>query len=512
MKLLKIGSSPSCDIVINDPFVSAIHAEITVLDSGEIFIEDKNSRNGTFVNNNRINPNVETPVRRGDHVLLAKCPLPWGRVPQISSQVQYKQMVNIGSSFRNDIVVSAETVSRYHAMLKIDKKNRVFICDNGSRNGTQVNGQKVPANRDVRIKRGDNILVAGEDITAQVEVYLPKNQFAAILGSVATIAVITILSWIWGPNLIESCVRVDPVKYQPAVVYIQSSYHYEISAGGFKFRYPFDDSEYLHASSTGFFLDRDGRIGTARHVAVPWDEAYAKDTRESLKDDIRNMIHSDLPIAQVTNAHEFDILMQSTIGQMLWEKCEGVLGNVNACITQLHAGNYDIDGVMDFLAVGYNGANYSSLNEFHRCFVVAESGDARKDVALLQLNDKVTPANVKYTFDISKVDNTPVRPVKEILYTIGYPFGFIWSYDRDNREIKSSVVETKCNKTPSRYDFEFQATSHPGSSGSPVFLKNGKLVGVLSGGYANSEEGPTRAAHAYFLRTLYEESIGKIAK
>ena len=46
MKLLKIGSSSSSNIVLNSEFVSSHHAEILLLDSGEIILEDKNSTNG----------------------------------------------------------------------------------------------------------------------------------------------------------------------------------------------------------------------------------------------------------------------------------------------------------------------------------------------------------------------------------------------------------------------------------------------------------------------------------
>ena len=42
MKLLKIGSSSSSNIVLNSEFVSSHHAEILLLDSGEIILEDKN--------------------------------------------------------------------------------------------------------------------------------------------------------------------------------------------------------------------------------------------------------------------------------------------------------------------------------------------------------------------------------------------------------------------------------------------------------------------------------------
>ena len=51
MKLIRIGSSQSCDIVLNSKYVSSLHAELTVLDDGKIILEDKNSRNGTTVGN-----------------------------------------------------------------------------------------------------------------------------------------------------------------------------------------------------------------------------------------------------------------------------------------------------------------------------------------------------------------------------------------------------------------------------------------------------------------------------
>ena len=85
MKLLKIGSSPSCNVVIGSPYVSGVHAELTLLDNGEIFIEDKNSTNGTFVNGQKLTPNVETAVRRGDKITLGNVDLQWHQVPVLDN-------------------------------------------------------------------------------------------------------------------------------------------------------------------------------------------------------------------------------------------------------------------------------------------------------------------------------------------------------------------------------------------------------------------------------------------
>ena len=43
MKLIKIGSTPTSDVQLASTYVSSSHAEITLLDTGEIILEDLNS-------------------------------------------------------------------------------------------------------------------------------------------------------------------------------------------------------------------------------------------------------------------------------------------------------------------------------------------------------------------------------------------------------------------------------------------------------------------------------------
>lgn len=55
MRIIKIGKSHTNDIVIDsDNTVSRIHLEIFIDDDRNVFVTDKNSLNGTFVNGNRI--------------------------------------------------------------------------------------------------------------------------------------------------------------------------------------------------------------------------------------------------------------------------------------------------------------------------------------------------------------------------------------------------------------------------------------------------------------------------
>ena len=51
---LKIGRDASCDIILNDNSISRRHAEIFIDEEGNSFITDLSSKNGTFVNGQRI--------------------------------------------------------------------------------------------------------------------------------------------------------------------------------------------------------------------------------------------------------------------------------------------------------------------------------------------------------------------------------------------------------------------------------------------------------------------------
>ena len=510
MKLLKIGSSPSCDIVLHSPYVSALHAELTLLDNGEIVIEDKNSSNGTFIGNRKLEANTEVTVKRGDFVRIADTDLPWVKIPNIKTG-GYDKIINIGSSFRNDICINSAIVSRYHAILKI-KGSKAYIYDNGSKNGTMVNGVKIAPQKDVQIKKGDNIICADEDITDQIASYIPSSILKKLAIPTAIAAALFIL--IAGFTYLI-CGKSVPKDFIPSTVYIHSAYHYNVTIAGVTFRYPAEKDEYYYASGTGFFVDREGRIGTARHVAVPWDNAYSPEKREEAEMAIRQYLHSQIPVTNVNDRHSFNLLRNTYLGNLLIEECN-TLPELNATLSRILTSTPVIDGEMDFFAVGYEGQSYQSISEFERCMLVAESGDANKDVALLQLNKKKTPDSIKRIFELDNVNDKLLQPMKEDLFTIGYPYGLLWNLDMKNKTLNPSIRNTKCSKTPTKYNFEFQASSVGGASGSPVFLYGGlfskkcRLVGILSASYA-SEAGPTLATHAYFLRKLYYDNIKPMA-
>ena len=517
MKLIKIGSSSACDIVINNKYVSAHHADLTLLDNGDIILEDKDSTNGTFVGNKKVEAGQEIPVRRGDLIRFGDETLVWARVPSLDNNKKYKAIVNIGTNYRNDIVINSGAVSRYHACLKIAKDGKAFLIDNGSKNGTQINGVKITSGKPERIKRGDNIICGGEDITEQLQQYLPPvvpTWGWAVMGVVAA-AVIGLLCFFFiGKDGVGS--SINPNDFRNAVVYVRAAYHYEVTLKD----NPLSEShkalleketDAIPYQATAFFLDGEGRMATNRHVACPWEEEYrGKEITEQLQQSYQKFIANQL---QVDNLDYFSVtsmvtalkrLQGTTLGKILLDESNS-WEDLKAKIDRIKKSEVIISGEIDYITVGYPGQNYTHEDEFQRCFVLCESGNKDIDLAILQLNDKKTPEKIEKLFSPEKFFLDEVEPQKDLLYIFGYPHGLSWGMNEKTKSLEPNLRNTKCSKVQDKYEFEFQASSEGGSSGSPIFNEKGQLVGILNSGYQGSTV--TFAVLAKYLKKLYDEEV-----
>ncbi|MDR2974476.1 MAG: FHA domain-containing protein [Propionibacteriaceae bacterium] len=67
---VRIGRSDACELVLDDDYVSSVHAQLNHRSDGAWVLRDMGSTNGTFLNSNRITePTVVTPddvIRIGD--------------------------------------------------------------------------------------------------------------------------------------------------------------------------------------------------------------------------------------------------------------------------------------------------------------------------------------------------------------------------------------------------------------------------------------------------------------
>ncbi len=86
VKTLKIGRAPENDYFVENPLISAFHAELQISEEGKVKIIDKNSTNGTFVNHIKIQEKILVPE---DKVLLAgEVELPWKKLLQNKEQTR----------------------------------------------------------------------------------------------------------------------------------------------------------------------------------------------------------------------------------------------------------------------------------------------------------------------------------------------------------------------------------------------------------------------------------------
>ncbi|MCM1028215.1 MAG: FHA domain-containing protein [Pseudoflavonifractor sp.] len=553
MKLIKIGRAPGCNIQINNPSVSSLHAELLILDDGRLIIEDKNSTNGTFVGGQRLDPGVETEVRRGDLVQLGNVALNWAQVPQTTRTANYKRIINIGSNYRNDMVVSDPFVSRYHAVLKIAKDGKAYITDLGSRNGTIVNGIKIAPNKDIRIKRGDAISLGNKDITDELAPNLPSgNNVIKYIGIALAVAMIVAGIGFGAWKILHPAQKYQPwapEEAEKAVVYVEAAYQlyatlenspiqeeiwHEVITKYFpNQKYggngAFPEDAVRAYCATAFFVDHEGRMATNRHIASPWELEYlSTQEREELRTKMDKIVNDQQLPASVHSyemlsaysqradvAPETSILWNMIMLQTNKKLAEGNLKGekdfyeyINSLIRQIKKCTLKITGEMVSIKVGYPGRNYTHPDELARCNVIAVSPNNDMDIALLQLNDKKTPADITRVFDPKDFYTGKLEPAKETYVWIGYPRGVDWALDQTTKSLKPTIDETKITKVASKYSFQLNAETPGGTSGSPIYNPStGQLIGVIFGHYIGSST-YSHACQAKYLKKMYYEELG----
>lgn len=505
MRLLKVGRDANCDIVLHSDKASALHAEITILNNGDILLEDKNSRNGTFVMNRPIKPGTQVSVKRGDAIRFGDVELIWNQIPMPEDLSNYKAVYGIGTSMRNDIQIAGNTVSRYHATLKIDRKGKAYLQDH-SKNGSTINGERLNPGQTRQIKRGDSIVCGG--VPVNLTQFIPSNNLSTIIGIAASIAVLVVCGWA-GWKYIPWSTTVSPVTTQAmenASVCIYGGYYYEITVKDDPFKgqikgwpekwYVGYDAEGslkvslstsnlipLQYHGTAFFISEYGELGTNRHIAIPWE--YRTDEEEELIKQEMEKARLDMLNVPINDT--------MTLGGLL--SLGDYLGNpdLQAWKSRYQKSPIEIGGIHEYLGVGLTGAKINKEHELMAAQVIAESGDPDRDVAIIRLKTPVTPPNLVkmgaiYDISQARTNEQKLIPQKEELLVTGYPMGTTVSDQVfKGQELHPTTKGTKVSQKPDDNIFQIQTDGIGGMSGSPVCDKSHRLVGVLCKGFRNTD-------------------------
>lgn len=113
MKIKTCGRETSCELVLEHPTVSRLHARIELADDGRVFVQDADSSNGTFLNRNdswirvkRITLCIGDRIRFGDcEVPLEKLTAVFGNRSNARLEARHFPLRkgHIGSGFRADL-------------------------------------------------------------------------------------------------------------------------------------------------------------------------------------------------------------------------------------------------------------------------------------------------------------------------------------------------------------------------------------------------------------------------
>lgn len=501
MRLLKVGRDSSCDIVLHSDKASALHAEITILNNGDILLEDKNSRNGTFIMNRPIKPGTQVSIKRGDAIRFGDVELLWDQVPRPEDLSRYKAVYGIGTSMRNDIQIAGNTASRYHATLKIDKNGKAFLQDH-SKNGSTINGERLNPSQTKQIKRGDSIVCGG--VPVNLAPFIPNNPWKKIIGIAAAIAVLVVggwAAWTYIPwNSTVSPVTTQAMENASACVY--GGFYYEIDVKDDPFKNvikSWPDKWYIGIgpngklqvntsteglnpigyTGTAFFISKEGEMGTNRHIAVPWEYRDAED-----EENIRQQMEK---ARQATSGQLYELLAYSVMTGAL------SADDANAWLRRYQNSPLEIGGKHAFFGIGLTGSKVNNQIDLQQAQVIAESGDPKKDVALIRLNSRKTPDYIVkmgaiYDIEKARVDERSLKPQDEELTITGYPMGeIVTNQTFDGKELRPTIHKASLSKTPDDNQIQIQAVGIGGQSGSPVIDKSHRLVGVLCSGFSGTE-------------------------
>lgn len=541
MKLITIGSSSNATIRLNSSFVSSIHAEILLIDNGDIILTDRGSRNGTFVQNQKIESNKDILVRRGDNIRFADVYLDWNNIPQLQpiDIKKVKGVYGVGSNRRNTYHLAGNTVSRFHATITETKNGKWFIKDH-STNGTTINGKKIPQETNYQIKKNDVIVCGGVPLNNPVprdkKSIIMKLSVAAIIIILISVAVKLLLPPpipIGRPSIEDMCT---------ASVLVYGEYHYEVTLEddpfvgllpGWpkKFIFKRDVNGYPSLnnietvsmytnwgySGTAFFISDNGKLATNRHVATPWvniEEESQREVRDAIRQEMMKFRNSAFSINKLSTYEDYKGLEDTDLGTILYyflesldaSDFETMLEEFNSYIMRFKNSNIKITGVNDFVGVAIPGRKYDSFLEFDRCTVLKVSDNKETDIAILQLNTGVLPSNVKFIYDINKciMDPKKLKLQNETYISIGYPAGMAMGFD-NYRELQPTIHDLKISKVPSEYVLQMQGEAIGGNSGSPICNKKGQLIGIVWGKSTMLTTG-TYGVHAKYIKEMYDKT------
>lgn len=474
MKSIRIGRSSNCDYVINDAVVSSSHALITFADSGDLYIEDLGSKNGTFVNGERIKS--RTILSPSSIVLLGNHSIDWKTIIQTTrNNVVSKPVITfpdtivdrklVGRNALSQIRFSFDDISDKHAYLCKQKDGSVLLIDNNSTNGTYVNGTKISS--PWSLKKGDSILLSNRHPLNWEAIYPPKPSinFTHIISIAASIAIIIGIFFFKPWDFEKDWSKIYAMhKNDVVLVYVKSTFAATIQGRPLSsYLNGYDQLDYCYldsdgdvssgvaaGSGTGFFISSDGKFLTNRHVVG------------SANDEAKN--------AEIVKRAIQSVLVQNDLSRL--------------------AAAVEVNYVVVSVGIIQNDTYIDSENDLIPCTILKTSEDPELDVAILQTNLKSLPNGSTYV-NLARAVSSNKLDVGYKICTIGFPRSF--TIGQTSVGLEANNQSGEITQERGSYEYGHNITIHQGASGSPVYDKRGRFAGIIVSGFLGISQGYNQA-------------------
>ena len=176
-----IGRDSSAQICLEKTVISKQHAQLIFDANSNLFVIDLGSSNGTFLNDRKLEQGVPYQIRTtdqlrfaGDHgIKLVFNPDSYQidnsqnastnsnasniANTNILEKFKTKNIISIGRSDDNDVILNHTSISRRHATIEKKSQDEFVILDQNSTNGTYINGKRL--NGSQRISKNDIIII-----------------------------------------------------------------------------------------------------------------------------------------------------------------------------------------------------------------------------------------------------------------------------------------------------------------------------------------------------------------
>ncbi len=129
---ITIGRELKNDLVLDDPRVSRLHVTVRKTDAG-VILRDMGSGNGTFVNGQRIQPNVDVKLKAEDQVKLGSCTVTLQVADPLRTQTPSESFREVLQKTPNDLLsvsalhsFSSQEVPALVFRQELEKKERIL--------------------------------------------------------------------------------------------------------------------------------------------------------------------------------------------------------------------------------------------------------------------------------------------------------------------------------------------------------------------------------------------------